>query len=260
MRSRLLIGVLSVGCVLTVGLGVSFFHPAVADAQQTGEQKQNPPPDRTTPISAAMSDREREHARMFAQYKTSVRIIDAGTSVHRNSTPYRGFGSRVPKQPFEALQALKCRSEAVFEGQVIGAKSLPIEDGTFLFTDYQVQVLRVFRALDAGGAEFPRNGQVITLTRPGGRLSIDGKEVAATHDLFPLLKRTQTYFFFAKHIKASGAFHSTDWNSTFERTGDLVGPLVRDREAWDRDIESGMAAEMFRNILTPALCGGKSLQ
>ena len=71
---------------------------------------------------------------------------------------------------------LRCAADHVFVGTVEGARSLPIADGTFLFTQYTVMVTEGIVPGPIGGI---RPGTRVTVLRPGGSMRVEEYTITA---------------------------------------------------------------------------------
>ena len=215
--------------------------------------------DRTTTFQARMTPAQREHgrehakndiigARELAQHGlTPHRILDEGTSI---DLAIDLIGVEATMTVRQMLTATACGNAIVFEGRVLTKESFPTEDGTFLFTDYEVEAIEIFRGL-AGLSARSR----VTVTRLGGSVAFDGGSVNATISTAPTIETNRTYLFFGRSLAATGAVSVNESND--------VLPLEKSRftaahfpPATDlRDLSRrGFAADSTRRTLRQLTC------
>jgi hypothetical protein len=170
------------------------------------------PPDRTTPVLKAMTARQRAHARHFTKSQLgSSRMLDELQSVDVHED-----GWVAPTQPtLDVLADLACASDAVLSGHVRSVQSFPTEDGRFLFSEYAVEALRVFRSMSRAGTR----GTVLTVIRLGGEMTIDGRPVTATISSFPALSTNRRYLLFLKYHSDTDTFETASPAGTLEIRG-----------------------------------------
>jgi hypothetical protein len=178
------------------------------------------PPDRTTPVLKAMTARQRAHARHFTKSQLgSSRMLDELQSVDVHED-----GWVAPTQPtLDVLADLACASDAVLSGHVRSVQSFPTEDGRFLFSEYAVEALRVFRSMSRAGTP----GTVLTVIRLGGEMTIDGRPVTATISSFPALSTNRRYLLFLKYHSDTDTFETASPAGTLEIRGQQLIPTDR---------------------------------
>jgi hypothetical protein len=116
------------------------------------------------------------------------------------------------------------RSDAVVRGRVTRKVSHLTEDDAFLFTDYDFVVTEVLK----NNVMVPLyTGATITVTRPGGKILLDGVIVKATDDCFaPLPVGNHNLVLFLKFVPETGAYQATGDTGTFEVDGETLRPLT----------------------------------
>lgn len=103
------------------------------------------------------------------------------------------------------LRIFAHEADAVIVGVVKSSSSALIEDGSFIFTDAQVEVQEVIK--DNLAAPIPRNTE-ITVTRPGGTIILKGKEVRAVDVEFDAFQVNGRYVLFLTFIHESGSYRA----------------------------------------------------
>jgi hypothetical protein len=181
--------------------------------------------DRTTPFLQRMTPTQRIRSRTFAQFDSGSRLLDEGVSVAESELPY---GEPDPPSELEVLARVACDSAALFAGVVRSAVTNPTENGTWLFTDYEVLVEEVLRARPSIGV---REGDTVVLSRVGGVLTVDGEEISATSSGYPLLQLRHRYLFAADYLSDAGSFRTSTMRRdyTFEivdRQLTSLSPLI----------------------------------
>jgi hypothetical protein len=164
-----------------------------------------------------MTERQREHSRLFKGYGTGRKLRDIGAEVPTGVIVKRGPGIPVgeegPSQSLVAfIQGLTCNADAVIVGVVKDKASQLTEDGEFAFTDYELTVEQVLK--DNKLSHLEPNVQ-LTLTRPGGRIQLSGHIIEAEDAAFKPLTKAQRYVLFLKFIPQTGAYISLNSMSTY---------------------------------------------
>lgn len=214
-------------------------------------QKQDPSAKgRTADWHERMNAKEKAHARAHGRFKTTTHILDEERSVHLSA-----FGASMPEPSpgvteLDSVKKLKCESDAVFVGIVRSAKSMPTEDGTFLFTDYTIEIDESFRT--------PSNKpllqeDVVTVTRPGGAMMIGNKEVSATISDRPFLEVGGKYLIFGSLLPGSGAFLVERPDAVYQMIRDQFVDL-RDRESSRTQKELRLGRPSVTNALLSKVC------
>jgi hypothetical protein len=160
-----------------------------------------------------MTPEQREHARLWKKFGAQSRLLDTKRSVFIS-----GDLMAVPptKNLADVAYELTCTSDVVALGDVTALKANPTEDGRFIFTDYNVRLVRIFKAPPSLRLQPEHN---VTVTRPGGELRVDGAPVVARINLYPFLTIGQRYLLVLKYLSASGALQSDTHTGTFRVTG-----------------------------------------
>src|SRR5262249_19471219 len=139
-----------------------------------------------------------------------------------------GLGPAVlqPETPETYFGNLANSSEAVILGTVKRRASQVTEDRAFLFTDYAVSVTQVFKNNPSAPIGV---GADITVTRPGGKVLLQGVVVhAIDHNVRPLSVNTRVVLFLAL-VPETGAYQAAKAYASFELDGSSVRALTEDR-------------------------------
>ena len=164
-----------------------------------------PPQDRTTARLEALTPAQRYHSTLFPEFHSEGnRMLD---SLMSRSTITHSNLSSPPKPLAEFLRDSSCdhADRAVFLGVNVSGEAFPIDDGSFLFTDHHVRLLKVFKS------PFGRvltSGESVVVGRAGGELVVDGARLWSRADSNPLLTFGSTYLFFALHHREFKTFHT----------------------------------------------------
>jgi hypothetical protein len=114
-------------------------------------------------------------------------------------------------------------SDAIVRGVVTTKISQITEDDSFVFTDYDVVVTEVLKNKATAPIE---TGATINVTRPGGKVLLDGIIVKATDQLFAPFSLGREVILFLKFVPESGTYKATDATGCFEIDGLSLRPLT----------------------------------
>lgn len=198
--------ILSLCCLLGLGLVRMVIISGAADVQQ----------EEATPIQVGtMTEKQRAHSKLFDSYKTNRKLdalplpsqndkdlergvyIEPGTPVTSPDVAALSFG--------DFLKERACASDAVAIVNVKNKSSQLTENREFIFTDYTAVVQQVFK----DNALSPmRVGATITVTRPGGKVKINGQVINAVDSSFKLLQQERLYLLFLKYIPGIDVYQS----------------------------------------------------
>lgn len=161
----------------------------------------------TAHYQSKMTPVQREHAKLHKGIPGRSKVLDDPLDTVSTARPGH-FGN--PNDPDTsvsseaALTKLACESDAVFVGVVTSAVSNPVQDGTYLFTDYNLSVTE-----SIAGKRAVKDGSTVVLTRRGGRITLPTHRVVETvSSQFPLLTVKGEYLLFAKLVPATRGYQS----------------------------------------------------
>ena len=236
MTSRIFVTV-RLGSLLAVLLcvGGSTPHPSVwAEGQGTepiGMQDRGETTDATI-VAGPMTPKQLVHSRIHcydsppeARWTISFLVANRGDKKEVGlSEELHIF--EISRTPEQRIADLVDASDAILVGTVIGqASNLTADDG-FLFTDYEIRTMAVLK----GNPMAPiREGDVVTVTRRGGRVIIDGTLVTAMSNVYPPLGRgPDPLIFFLKYLPESDDYICAGPDSALALRDNSIVPLVGD--------------------------------
>lgn len=186
-----------------------------------------------TPVQMAVrTERERIHGKLYRyQYLTNKTISELLAS-----PPSRILGidlligqgqvlteSRSPESYFGELVRA---SDVVIRGKVTKKASQITEDGAFIFTDYDVSVMEILKDNSASPLA---PGSTITVTRPGGKVVVEGIIVKARDRYFgPLPLSDHPVLLFLRYIPETAAYKAINSFGAFEVDGSSIRPLTEE--------------------------------
>jgi hypothetical protein len=199
-----------------------------------------------TPVQVGvMTDQQRIHSKLYASYKTKrghLRTISglaeaakaSGSKFARDvaTIPDVVLNPNTPRETAEDYFADFARdSDLVVRGVVTHKISQITEDDEYIFTDYRVSVIGVIKNNPASPVSV---SAAITVTRPCGKVLLDGVIVSAEDEAFqPLPTDGQEVFLFLRYIPESGTYTEARDNEgslgkgSFRLGGSVVQPLTR---------------------------------
>lgn len=193
------------------------------------QRKQKEDRDATLVDEGVMTPKQRKHSKLFEtpgarrleDLSADGGDVDSSQEVPLRMTPhYAGLGAY--------LQGLACKTDVVVVGTVKDKSSQLTEQGTAIFTDYELSVENVYK--DNASAPL-QPGTGITVTRFGGAVKLKGKGrvLRSTSESERPLEVGGRYVLFLKFIPGTGAYsavaHTGD--SSFELKGDSVRQVSR---------------------------------
>jgi hypothetical protein len=195
-------------------------------SQEELQKKQKQKEDRdTTPIQeGVMTTKQRKHSKLFEVpgAKRLQDLADNGGNVDSSQeVPMRITPHYASLNAY--LQGLTCKADAIVVGIVKSKSSQLTEQGTSIFTDYDLSVENVYKDNAAASLQ---PGTDITVTRFGGAVKLNGKGrvLRATSETERPLKVGDRYVLFLKFIPETGAYSSVAYtgDNSFELKGDSV--------------------------------------
>ena len=164
-----------------------------------------------------MTERQREHSRLFKGYGTGKKLRDLGAEVPTGVKVKRGPGMPAGEEGSSQslagfLQALACNADAVIVGVVKDKSSQLTEDGEFAFTDYELTVEQVIKDNKLSHLE---PNVLLTVSRPGGKIQLSGHVIEAEDASFKPLAKNQRYLLFLKYILQTDSYSSLNSMSTY---------------------------------------------
>lgn len=115
------------------------------------------------------------------------------------------------------------QSDVVIRGQVASKISQITEDGKFVFTDYSVSVMEIFKNREMAPLS---KGSIIGVTCPGGKVLIDSVIVKAGGNSIATLPPNRELVLFLKFDPTSQEYKLTRYNGAFEIEAESVRSLA----------------------------------
>ncbi|MEK6408756.1 MAG: hypothetical protein AABN34_17675 [Acidobacteriota bacterium] len=220
-----------------------------ATSQERKEDKE-----RATEIQiGVMSSTQREHSKLYSRYQPGRRldITQPGLKPGQEEgvyveAPLEITSDDAPVVTFkDFLTDLTCGADLIVVATPTERTSQLTENREFVFSDYTAVVEEVLKN-NPSAQITPNSG--ITVTRPGGRVSIGGRVVSAFDSSFKPLERGLRYLLFLKYVPKTGAYDSIVKGSFLLNDKELL-PLT---EQYIPTGDSGVRSLSpdVRNILT----------
>ena len=221
------------GTALLIVIGVSASR--LQDKKFKDEKQYQSEVKDATPIRVGvMTEQQKKHSKIYTYYKSQA---DSMPTYKRISDLYLNPKGRVmkvivgvglsplpePETPEMFFGKLMHESDIVIEGTVIKKDSQITEDDLFIFTDYEIVVEQILGNNIAAPLSL---GQSITVTRPGGTVSVNGIVVKAVDERFTPLPFNRSVILFLKLVPETGAYKATQYTGSFESDGVSVYPLT----------------------------------
>ncbi|MFY9553242.1 MAG: hypothetical protein WAV47_00840 [Blastocatellia bacterium] len=175
--------------------------------------------------------RQQNHSKLYGAYKERNKKRISEYIAHPEGKVLAidfeiGLGPRLTKRetPEEYFGKLADASDAIIRGRVVQKTSQITEDDTFIFTDYDVEVREVVK--DNPIAPLATGGNIV-LTRPGGKIVVDGIIMQVTdHHFLALPVNNRDVILFLKYVPETGAYQATRDTGSFQLNGEVLRPLT----------------------------------
>ncbi len=208
---------------LFVTLFVLIAAPAVMLAtlsnQDEKARRTQPREEATVVQEGVLTAKEKSHSRLFEKPgKTKLKDqakgnVETGEDIPLRISKYSNAD--------EYLRDLTCQSDAVVEGSVEGKASQITEQGTSIFTSYQLTVKNVLKN-NAGAPVEPNSA--VTVVRAGGAVNLNGRVLRDLYNSRPPFATGKTYILFLKFIPDTGSYITTgaSGENSFQVEGNRV--------------------------------------
>lgn len=220
-----------------------------------------------TPIQeGVMGEKQKKHSKIFKRFEGATRGRKLRDLVaERGDVEIReDVGTTFMPRSFnlkQYLQGLTCEADAVVVGRVKSKSSQLIEEGTFVFTDYEVTAEEVLK----NNIAIPIiQSSDITITRSGGTVKLNGRTIRAIDYRSEPLKVGERYLLYLKFIPDTGAyrpFGNSMSDDTLHLRGDKITQVSRKPLPFGRrgvaDVDIFMAEA--RSVLNSS-CSDKGAQ
>jgi hypothetical protein len=204
MRSRQKITFLLLAALaVTVMTAVATLQSRPVGALSSDKQE------KATPIQeGVMSEKQKKHSKIFKRFEgaTGGRKLRDLVAENGDIEVREDVGTTFMPRSFnlhQYLQDLTCDADAAVVGTVKSKSSQLIEEGTFIFTDYEVTVEEVLKDSTLNPI---RQNSYITVTRSGGTVKLNGHTIRAIDYRGEPLELGERYLLYLKFIPATGAF------------------------------------------------------
>lgn len=130
--------------------------------------------------------------------------------------------------------------------QQLSDKPGMVHESTTVFSDVTVRVAEVLASRSGSRVT---GGSEITVTRPGGKVRLDGVDYSATHLSFPPLKVGTQYILFLTYIQQSDSFKTKDPDAAFAITDE--GNIAATNPGglpFDEAVNSNTLSQITRNV------------
>lgn len=191
--------------------GVIFF--TALTYRQDAQNKSNSHPDDVTTVQlGVLTDRQRQHSKLYDGRGGGEKIVDLLRTQNEVSIVWSipSRGSEMPSTQLTQssfLHGATCNSDVIVIGNVLSQESQITNDGYFVFTDYTINIETVLKSKNTGALKPTHN---IVVSRPGGKVRVNGKLVVAIDQSSKALKIGNQYLFFMKSISGTEDFSSIE--------------------------------------------------
>jgi hypothetical protein len=210
----------------------------------TGARNDQSPkkPDDVTPIQeGVLTEKQKAHSKLFKKYDdvTRGRKLRDLAAQSGDVDVVKGLPTVLVPESFNLqnyLRSLTCKADAVVVATVQSKSSQIIEEGTFVFTDYETRVDEVLKN-PSTQINLTEN---ITVTRVGGAVILNGHQIRAIDRRQEVLEVGSQYLLYLRFIPTTNSFRafagpsSEDTFQIFEskikQTSGKLLPLARRTE------------------------------
>lgn len=154
------------------------------------------------------------------------------------------------------LTSMTRGSDLVIVGKVGVGTTHPYADQSFLYTDWKMTVEQIVKNNSKAPVE---SGQMITVTRPGGVLHVDGRLVVADCANFIMWGTGHEYLLYLHYLPKTGAYSIGNGLAAFEFLDDKTArrlDMVNKREEPDVDTLLNLAQEAVSEAAKPIRAAG----
>lgn len=201
-----------------------------------------------------MTEKQKEHSRLYREYRTGQELrrlsMEDGEDINIHiGTPNSGATEDSPRFSFYSiLKHIVCEADAIVLGKPESRFSQLTADEDFVFTDYELAIEEVLKD-DPNISKQGNNN--ITVTRPGGFIRLNNRNIRATDQSFKPLEMGERYVLFLRFIPATGAYRALNSKSSFKIRSEKIFKLTNENLA--SELENGSDANSLmtqvRNIV-----------
>lgn len=213
-----------------------------------------------TPVQpGVLTAQQRKHSKLYRSYgqQLSSKISDIISQAEGQVTGISmviGLGPVLKDSvsPKDYFGNLVTKSDAVIRGRVIKKVAQITEDDTFVFTDYEVVIMEVFKNNAASPTEM---GNTITVTRPGGKVLVGKTIVIAQDEYFlPLPESSREVVLFLKYLPETGTYQTEQGMGSYELVDNILHPLTRASFPPGAIVDSLSFIQTIRSLTTCPAC------
>jgi hypothetical protein len=171
--------------------------------------------DSATPIQVGiMSERQKKHSKLYKQYNMGrkldaipleefEKVLEPGVYIEPGTPVVSPEPVTVVFEDY--IRDLVCDSDAVLRVTINDKESQLTESKEFIFTDHTAFVERIYKNNSAAPLE---QNTTIIVTRPGGKVKIQGRVIGAKDAAFKYLSIRKQYLLFLRYVPETGAYLS----------------------------------------------------
>jgi hypothetical protein len=234
MRRSFLFGFLA-GLVLLIVAGVGASRLRQKDKEEAAYLRELVD---ATPVQlGVLTEQQRVHSKLaiYARYEIALTGLKGGKKISEAVTNLKGKVyelcispglTELPsaETPSSFFGELASKSDSVIRGMTRRKVSQITDNDSFVFTDYYVVVTEVLKD-DSAAPLHPQ--EVIVVTRPGGKVLVEGAVIRATDEgIPPLPLGDHDLLLFLRRVPETGAYTATRYDGTFEVDGPIVKALT----------------------------------
>lgn len=210
-----------------------------------------------TPVQeGVMTEKQKKHSKIFRRFEGSTRGKKVRDLVSETGEIYlvTAIPDVIRPNSFnltEFLRDMACEADAVVIATVQSKVSQIIDEGTFVFTDYELTVTEVLK--NDAAAPIVANGS-ITYTSPGGAVELNGRTIRAVDQRSYPLEVGENYLLYLKFIPETGAYQGFS-NSRDGDTFQIKDNVITQASArpWPLGTKRTTAADAFMTEVRAAL-------
>lgn len=191
-----------------------------------------------TPVEdGVLTAQQKEHSKLYEEpYKSERKIRDVLLEKPGGLTAYRTACIFIPGKPMPSIVSeLAEQADAIVTASFVSKFSQITANGTYVFTDYDLRIQEILKS-NSGAL---RTDQIITVTRPGGKVLLYGQTATFTSLAFKPLLPGHRYLMFLTYLPATGAYRAVSHEGTFDITNTTVETLT---EGTARGFEKELSA------------------
>jgi hypothetical protein len=234
MRSKLLIVITATLCLL---ISTYASLPNQKQTHSSQERKRLWEKEVPTPVQeGVLTPQQKEHSKLYDAEPGNGKISDLLQKQPELTVAIHSCPALSPEGQPPMISELAEKADAIVIGSISSKSSQITSTGIFVFTDYAFGIEEVLKGIDA---VTPKLNSTITITRPGGKVLLNGG-VATVVDLsFQPLMPGRRYVLFLKYLRATGAYQAVSGKGSYDISGSKVETLTDGVDAQHFETELG---------------------